>query len=120
MAALGACYPDRNTKRGVITARAQLVVGSSGAVATTSDYPDPAFTFTLSTTGTYTITFPPCPRLDIYFSVYSPAATINGAIITALDVAAGTGTIVTMGDTAATQPASGDKITLLFRAVTEE
>jgi hypothetical protein len=120
MAALGACYPDRNTKRGVITARAQLVVGSSGAVATTSDYPDPAFTFTLSTTGTYTLTFPPCPQVDIYPSVYSPGLTVNSVVVTALSATSGTATIVTMGDTAAVEPSSGDKITLLFRAVTEE
>jgi hypothetical protein len=119
MAALGACFPMRNTKRGIIVTRAKLVLGASGAVATTSDYPDPAFTFTLSSTGTYAVKFPPCSEVDMYFSVYSPAATINGVIITALNASAGTATIVTMGDTAAAEPASGDAITVLFRAVTE-
>jgi hypothetical protein len=119
MAALGACFPMRNTARGVISTRAKLIVGASGAVATTSTVPDPAFTFAKSSTGTYALTFPPCSEVDLFFSVYSPAATINGVIITALNASAGTATIVTMGDTAAAEPASGDAITVLFRAVTE-
>ena len=94
----------------MVHARGKLVIGSSGAVDTTTSSDDPSITFALSTTGVYTMTFPPCVDCDMQFGVYSPTPTIGGVVLAAIDKAAGTATINTVVGVTKTQPASGDYI----------
>lgn len=116
---LAASYPKRYTQRGWIQAVAKLVVGTSGAVGATSTYDHPDITVTLSTTGIYTLTYPPSVDAEIGFRAYSPLGTISEAILTAKNANAGTATMrLSKGGTAA-EPASGDVVTILFDLRTE-
>lgn len=116
-------YPMRTATRGHSRARCKFVFGASGAVSTTtSETPDPAFTLTKSETGVYTLKYPPCAAVDLTFMLYSPLLTVWQAVVTAISPTAGTATIEFLGgstDVAATEPASGDYVSLELDARTE-
>jgi hypothetical protein len=117
---LGASYFARHVSRGLVISLAKLVIAGSGAVdATNTTVEDPAFTFTLSATGVYTMTFPKAQKGDLAFGIYSPTPTIGGVVVSAIDWTAGTATIKTIVGVTPTQPASGDYIWVRFTALTE-
>jgi hypothetical protein len=116
---LAASYPKRMVQRGWIQAKAKLVVGSSGAVAAGSSYDHPDITITLSTTGVYTITYPPSIDATIWATIYSAGATITEWIITAKSATAGTATLRLSKAGTSAEPASGDEVTIHFDLRTE-
>lgn len=108
--------------RAVVQYRERVAIGASGAAsaatATTSKpsslgYDTNGFSCTKNGTGTYDLVFPKCRRAFIQVTLYSPAKTVVGCVVTALDAAAGTATIKTLAGTNAaadTEPASGDAL----------
>jgi len=116
---LNAAYVKQQVQRKWIQARAKLVVGSSGAVGSSSSYDHPDITITSNGTGLYDLTYPPSVDATISGHIYSAGATITEWIITAKSATAGTATIrLSKGGTAA-QPASGDEVTLYLDLKTE-
>jgi hypothetical protein len=116
---LAASFVRRMVQRGWIQCEAKLVVGTSGAVGATSTYDHPDITVTLSTTGVYTLTYPPSVDATLQFELYSPLGTITEAIVTAKDANAGTATIQLSKAGTAAEPASGDVVTMHFLLKTE-
>lgn len=110
-------FTQQNIARESIRAIVKVTIGGTGAVSATSA-PDPAFTVTRSTTGTYTLTYPKCVACTILHGLYSPAGTVVTAYTTAKSATAGTATIVTSTVVGATDPASGDVLTLVFEMET--
>lgn len=91
----------------------QITIGASGAI-TAESVDDAKFDATYSTTGTYTLVFPPCRGGSIVFTVKSAAGTVTHAYFTALSFTAGTATFKTSSVSAVADPANGDIITLTY------
>lgn len=86
---------------------------SDGYLASyTSDHPD--ITAVRSGVGTINLTFPPCTSAVVSVrEIYSPALTVIDGVITAKSITAGTATVKVLNASgSATDPASGDVITL--------
>jgi hypothetical protein len=105
------------SNRPVVCYRERVAIGASGAasqaaaVGKSTGYDSNGFTCTKNNTGIYTLVFPKCRRAFIQVTLYSPAKTVVGCVLTALDATAGTATVKTLaGSNAAaeTEPASGD------------
>jgi len=105
-------FPAWSNVRDMVFLRVQVNIGASGAptVVGTGDV-----TFTRSSAGVYTMTFPPMPAQSLSLGsvrgrvALSAAKTVGNVIITALDLAAGTAgftTAITAGTAA--DPANGD------------
>lgn len=113
MALADQSYQPSQGGRGVpITWRSVVNVGAAGAPTPDSDASDPGFTWARTGAGVYNVTFPACPRGDIIPKIVrSAASTVFTAVVTALDVRAGTATIrFNNAAGAATDPANGDII----------
>jgi len=94
----------------------EVPIGASGATGTLVFGPN-GIVIAKTGTGIYGITVAPvCPagRGRWRFGVYSPLLTVDNAVVTAQDNAAGTATITTVKGGAAAEPASGDKIWIYF------
>lgn len=105
-------YPARSLGRDAVLWSATVTLGS--AAIASQDVPDPGITFTRSSAGVYAVTFPACKKIRLFGSVLSAALTVVGVVVTALDATAGTATItVVNGAGAATDPATGNKVSLL-------
>lgn len=105
-------YELKHIKPNVQIAQAELTVGASGAVGS-QDTDDPGLSFTKNGgTGDYTLAFPKCPKARVIgVSLISPAGTVEGVNLVALDATAGTFNFVTNnGGGTATNPASSDKV----------
>jgi hypothetical protein len=106
--------------RGATQCRAKYTATTAGAIGTTSA-PGADFTCTKDggTTGGYDLTFTPCIDIDLLFAVRSAAATVNTVVVTALDAAAGTASILCSKGGTAAYLASGDVLTVIHEAITE-
>ncbi|HLV68332.1 MAG TPA: hypothetical protein VKY73_21090 [Polyangiaceae bacterium] len=110
--------------RNPVLGYALITIGSAGAVASVAGSPGLTASLKANSEGTYTVTFPACQRVAIVPGLLSVAQTVDGIHLTAVSATAGTAEVVTTalaednGDYAreATDPASGDVITLLFFA----
>ena len=97
-------------------------IGATGAPTLATDA-DPGFTIARNSAGNYSLTFPPYPagggaRLVATIQ-QSAAGTVVTAAPTALDMAAGTATLITRNAAgAATDPANGDKLNVEVRGKT--
>lgn len=96
--------------------QAEFTIGASGAVSSTDG--DSGFTLAKSDTGVYSLVYPACPKVRLFFSLYSPLLTVDGVVRTAESATAGTATITTTAAGVATEPASGNKITVFALAST--
>jgi hypothetical protein len=112
--ALNASYADMCVQSGWIESRCRITFGASSITAQLPD--DPAITFTRTGAGTYTLTFPAGIDVEIYSTnILSPALTVNGSVLTAVNASAGTATMkITGGAGVATDPATGDIIQFMF------
>lgn len=104
-----------SAKRDRIVISAKQVIGAAGAVgALTVD--DNGVTVTKNAgAGTYDITFPRAIDAKIYSQLLSAAGTVKITSLAALSASAGTAQLITSAPGgAATNPASGDEIHMLF------
>lgn len=103
--------PSRSLGRPRVHAWARFTVGNGGAVTLDADFSDPGFTLGNFSTGVAALTFPTAPK-GIVKLTYMPAAVANDnhAVLTAVDVPAGTATITVHDDGSAEDPASGSVI----------
>ena len=95
-----------------VTLRAKVTIGATGA-PTVAKSPDSGFAISRTSTGLYAITFPIGKNAWIDITRYSPANTVVGHTITALNAAAGTASFTTLAGTnaaAVTDPANGDAL----------
>jgi len=117
-------FPKRCVRATGTTAHAHIVIGTAGALTASScvyDHPDITVTASGTTTGKYTITFPPCLYVRPSVSyVYASSTTciVNGAA--APDAANGTwaiqfGTEANVG----AWPASTDQFDICLDMTTE-
>jgi hypothetical protein len=107
----------RAVQDNLIVAALELNIGATGAVGSQVFGP-PGVTFTRSSAGTYTLVYPAALGVALipYIAV-SAAGTVIDATVTAKSATAGTATIVTRNAAgAATDPANGDIVGLLFFA----
>ena len=96
---------------------AVVPIGASGATGTLTHHPN-GLTVTKNTTGVYDVAGAPiCPTGagSYWFGIYSPAGIVGSAFETAHSLSAGTMTFTTAVGVTATEPASGDIITIFFR-----
>lgn len=112
----GNLTPVLDSKTGSVRRRVCVDIGGTGAPTVSGG--DTNIGITRSTTGTYSITFPPCadrtltaPILDAGIQV-SAAPTVAACRISAIDFSAGTATLITFLATPGTpvDPANGDKL----------
>ena len=95
---------------------AQIPIGASGATGTILNAPA-GFACAKSATGVYDCTG--CPAFPTgkgryRFSLKSAVPTVGGAVVEAVDGAAGTMSFFTLVGVTATEPASGDIIWVFF------
>lgn len=112
-----AAFPAKATCIDTVISRASIVVGAAGAVAVVVG--DMGISAVNAGAGTFTVTFPSMPgtRQSILLQLQSAALTVVDAVITALDTGAGTATVKTLNAAgAATNPASGDIVVIVFIA----
>ena len=101
-----------------------IPIGGSGATGTLLEGP-PGIAVAKNGTGTYDVTGMPIAPAEstgkptVWFGIYSPTPTVGCAVVTADDYNAGTLTFKTCVGVTATEPASGDTITLFFRGSSE-
>lgn len=96
--------------------RCKVPIGASGATGTLAFGPN-GIAVAKNTTGVYDVTgMPPSPAAkgSFNFGIKSAAGTVGSAFVTAYDLAAGTMTFTTAVGVTATEPASGDEITIFF------
>ena len=117
-------FPKRCVRATGTTAHAHIVIGSSGALTDAScvyDHPDITVTKSGSTTGKYTITFPPCLYVRPSVSyVYASSTTLLVTGCAAPDAGAGTWAIQFATEAGAgAWPASTDQFDLCLDMTTE-
>jgi hypothetical protein len=107
----------REVQDNLIIAALELNIGATGAVGSQIFGP-PGVTFTRTGAGTYTLVYPPALGLSLVpFVAVSAAGTVIDGTITAKNAPAGTATVVFRNAAgAATDPANGDIVGLLFFA----
>jgi len=107
----------RAVQDNLIVAALELNIGATGAVGSQIFGP-PGVTFTRTGTGTYTLVYPAARGVALIpYVAKSAVPTIFDIVVTAKSATAGTATIVTYnGSGAATDPANGDIIGLIFFA----
>lgn len=96
--------------------RCKVPIGASGATGTLAFGPN-GIAVAKNTTGVYDVTgMPPLPtgKGSFHFGIYSPAGTVGSCFVTAYSLSAGTMTFTTAVGVTATEPASGDEITIFF------
>lgn len=86
-----------------------LCNGSGGVTSVTADDPVCA-AVDGGANGDLDITFPAFPSGQVFGQVYSPANTVGYFHLSALDITAGTATIITGKNTTNTDPANLDRI----------
>lgn len=94
----------------------RVPIGASGATGTLTFGPV-GIAVAKSDTGVYAVTgMPVCPAAKgrVWFGIYSPTPTVGGAVQQIVDYTAGTMTFATVVGVTATEPASGDVITIFF------
>lgn len=92
---------------------ADIVIGGGGAVSSIDG--DAGISATHGAAGIYNVTFPPCADVKIGLSLLS--ATVSLVRQTAKSATAGTAALIVENDAGAdTDPASGDRITLILVA----
>ncbi len=120
IADLDSGFPEKTLLTNVVHWWASIPIGASGATGTIKDAPN-GFACAKSATGVYDITgMPPVPatttaetKVCFTFTLQSPAATVCECIIsTAPNLANGTVSFRTSKAGTATEPASGDLITV--------
>lgn len=91
----------------------RLPIGATGAPGTISGG-GAGWSFTRSSAGTYTFTFPKVVDTAIQIALESPAGTVKYHVLTAISATNGTGGFITYNTAGtATDPASGDVIHFL-------
>jgi hypothetical protein len=108
-------WPALSAKRDRVVLAAEQAIGAAGAVGVlVSDDPGVVVTKNAAA-GTYDIVFPKAIRGSLRATIVSPLGTIKGSWMTAFNAAAGTAQLVTGNAAgAATNPADGDIVQLLF------
>jgi hypothetical protein len=100
-----------------VIATADFPIGASGAVGAIVG--DPGISLVKADTGVYTLTYPPALRVKLFPSIkVSAATTVTEIIGTACDATAGTATLQTSKAGTATEPASGNILSVLIIAET--
>lgn len=108
---LGAQFLQKNCQEGWIINDVKCSIGASGAA--TSGHA--AYSFTKTGTGVYDVIYPACSELEMAATIYSPALTVTGFVVTAISETAGTATITIHKAGTAAEPASGDYLKIQFR-----
>jgi len=108
-------YPLQTLGQWRLLGQAEFTIGASGAVSSTIG--DSGFTLAKSDTGVYALVYPACPKVRLFFSLYSPLLTVTECTRTAESATAGTATITTSKGGTAAEPASGDKVTVYALAL---
>jgi hypothetical protein len=118
-AGLCASFQERLTSRGWIQTDMVIYFGASSITAVVSDHPDIGAVRT--GTGQLSLTFPPAVAARIYQTeIYSPGLTVIDSVVTAKTATAGVATHKVLNPAgAATDPASGDILTLRLELLTE-
>lgn len=99
-------------------------IAGSGATGTLLQGP-PGIAVAKSATGVYAVTGMPIAMAEstgksrVWFGIYSPTPTVGSVVVTADDFNAGTMTFATCVGVTATEPASGDTITIFFEGESE-
>jgi hypothetical protein len=96
----------------------KVPIGASGATGTLAGQPN-GMLVAKSDTGVYAVTvmpITPAAKARVTFGVYSPLLTVDHAVVTAEDNAAGTMSFTTVKAGVATEPASGDYIVIKYEA----
>ena len=92
---------------------ADFPIGASGAVGTIVG--DPGISLVKADTGVYTLTYPPALRVKIFPAIkVSAAGTVTEIIGTAAAPTSGTATLQTSKAGVATEPASGNILSVLL------
>ena len=91
-------------------------IGATGApVINPLKSDDSGFSITLASTGLYDLVFPKCVDVRIDVEVMSASPTVFGAVLLAKSATAGTAQFRTYnGAGAATNPANGDDLNIVF------
>ncbi len=112
-------FPELGSNQAA-TQRYRIVcpIGASGATGTLTKAPI-GVAIAKNGTGIYDVTgLPICPAGSgqFFFGIYSPGAppTVGSAVVTTVDLTAGTMTFKTLVGVTVTEPASGDIITIFF------
>lgn len=108
-------YPVRAARRNVKHCSIKITIGASGAVSSTES-DDPACTAAKNAgTGTYDLTFPKALDARADVEILSAAGTVSQWYLAAKSATAGTAQLITRaGGGSATNPASGDVISIRF------
>lgn len=101
-------YDLRSGKRDRVLLEADQLIGAAGAVSTLTVDDNGVTVAKNAGAGTYDLTFPKAIRAQIMCNVFSPANTVNGWNVTALNAAAGTAQIAFRAAGVATNPAAAD------------